>query len=586
MQNNDYLDQLRHSAAHLLCAAVLDLYPKAKPTIGPSIENGFYYDFDFGKQKISEENLKKIEKKMEQLVRSWSSFEKQEVTPAQAKKKFTDNPYKTELIEEFSGEDKQLTFYKSGDFVDLCRGGHIENPSKELRHFKLLSIAGAYWRGSEKNQMLTRIYGTAWPTKDELEKYLWQLEEAKKRDHRKLGQELDLFTINSEMIGPGLAIWLPKGAVLKEELEKLGKEVEFKEGYQRVSTPHIAKEILFKTSGHLPYYAADMYPPMQMVEGNYYLKPMNCPHMYMAYKAKPHTYKEFPIRYAEFGTVYRNEDSGTLFGIMRVRGLTQNDAHIFCSEDQVIEELKRVMQMHAFYYDLFEIKDYYIELALPDLKNKKDKYFDDPKAWAKAVEMLRNAAKESGVNYIEKEGEAAFYGPKFDFNVKSAIGREFGASTNQLDFMAGERFKLTYTDSDGKEKIVPYIIHRAPLGSDERFIGFLIEHFGGAFPVWMAPVQVAVLPINDAVVEYAKQIEEKLKKEFIRVELDSRSETLQSKIRDAQLQKVPYMLIIGKREEENKTISVRLRSGEDLGGVSLDEFLGRIKANIEARSGL
>lgn len=580
------LDNLRHSCAHLLAAAVCQLWSKTKNTIGPAIENGFYYDFDFGKVKISEADLPKIEEKMRQILKSWKGFEKQQVTPAQARKHFKDNPYKLELIDEFAKEGKKLTFYQSGNFTDLCRGGHTDNPKEELKQFKLLSVAGAYWRGNEKNPMLTRIYGTLFPSKEELDQHLEALEEAKLRDHRKIGQELSLFTINSEEVGPGLVIWLPKGTVIKEELEKFGKETEKKEGYLRISTPHIAREQLFKTSGHLPYYAADMFPPMKSQEGDYYLKPMNCPHMYIAYKAQKHSYRELPVRYAEFGTVYRNEDSGTLTGLLRVRGMTQNDAHIFCTEEQAVDELVKVMKLHAYYYDIFGLKDYYIQLSLPDFVNKKGKYFDDPKQWKRAISVLRKAAKKAGVEVTEKEGEAAFYGPKFDFNFRSVTGREFGASTNQLDFGAGKRFNLTYVDKTGGEKIVPYVIHRAPLGSDERFIGFLIEQYGGAFPVWLAPVQVSVLPITDRNLKSAQNVAKKLSGEGIRVETDDRSETLQAKIRDAQLQKVPYMLVVGDREEEKKAVAVRLRTGEDLGAVSQEEFLARIKERIEAKSGL
>ncbi len=585
-KQDNYLEHLRHSAAHLLAAAVLELWPNTKNTIGPAIENGFYYDFDFGDVKISEDDLPQIEVKMQQILKTWKGFEGVTITPAKAKQFFKDNPYKAELVAEIASKGETLRTYKSGKFIDLCRGGHSNNPKEELKHFKLLSVAGAYWRGSEKNKMLTRIYGTLFPNKEELDQNLEALETAKARDHRKIGQELGLFTINSEEVGPGLVIWLPKGTVIKDELEKFGKETEKKEGYLRISTPHIAREKLFTTSGHLPYYAADMFPPMKSEEGDYYLKPMNCPHMYMAYKAQLHSHRELPIRFAEFGTVYRYEDSGTLMGLLRVRGMTQNDAHIFCTEDQAVEELVKVMKMHAYYYDIFDLHDYYIELALPDFVNKPDKYFKDLPAWKKATSILRKAAKAAGVEVTEKIGEAAFYGPKFDFNFKSVTGREFGASTNQLDFGAGKRFNLTYTDKDGQGKIVPYVIHRAPLGSDERFIGFLIEQYGGAFPVWLSPVQVVVLPITDRNLKYAQNVGKKLLQEDIRVEVDERAETLQAKIRDASLSKVPYMLIVGDREEEKKAVAVRLRTGENLGAVSQDEFLARIKASVEAKTGL
>lgn len=583
MKNKDYLDNLRHSAAHLLASAVLELWPDAKPTIGPSIENGFYYDFDFGDIKVSEADLAKIEAKMHEVVEDWKGFKKIEVSKSEAVKRFNKNEYKKELIDEFVKEGKKLTLYQSDTFIDLCRGGHIENPSKELKHFKLLSIAGAYWRGSEKNPMLTRIYGTIFPTEKELDEHLKILEEAKKRDHRKIGKDLELFTINED-VGQGLILWLPKGNIIREEIEKLGKETETKYGYQRVSTPHIGKEKLYLTSGHLPYYAADMWPPMEYEGEKYYVKPMNCPHMHMIYKFKPRSYKELPIRFAEFGTVYRHEDSGTLTGLLRVRGHTTNDAHIYCREEDVLGEIKSVMEMHNYYYNLFGIKDYYVELALPDFEKKKDKYFDDPKAWRDSIEILRKAAKEMKVDVVEKEGSAAFYGPKFDFNIKSVIGREFGASTNQLDFGSGKRFGLTYINKDGAEKIVPYIIHRAPLGSQERFIGFLIEHFGGTLPTWLSPVQVKVLPITERNMGYANKVLAKLKDAKLRAEIDDRNETLQAKIRDAQLEKVPYMLIVGDKEEKANKVTIRLRTGKDLGQIDIDTFIKRLGEKVEEKS--
>jgi threonyl-tRNA synthetase len=580
---NEELDQIRHSSAHLLAAAVKQLYPNAKNAIGPSIENGFYQDFDMGDYKLSEEDLLKIEAKMREILKDWGSFEVKEVSVEQAKKDFADNPYKLELIEEFGKQGKTITENNPGNFLDLCKGGHAENPQKQMQYFKLLSIAGAYWRGSEKNKMLTRIYGTVFPSQKELDDYLNMLEESKKRDHRKLGQELELFTMSDE-VGAGLILWMPKGTIIKEELEKFGKETEFKQGYQRVSTPHLAKEGLYLTSGHLPYYAEDMYPPMKGEEGNYYLKPMNCPHHHMIYRAKKHSYREFPIRYAEYGTVYRWEDSGTLMGLLRVRGQTQNDAHIYCTEENIVDELLKVMKLHTYYYDLFGIKDYYIELALPDFDKKKDKYFDDPEAWEKSIAILREAAQKADIKVVEQKGGAAFYGPKFDFNIKSAIGREFGAATSQVDFGSGKNFKLTYTDSNGNEKIVPYILHRAPLGSDERFIGFLIEHYGGAFPTWLSPTQAMIIPISEKNNEYGQKVLAELKEFGIRVEIDERSEKMQAKIRDAQLQKVPYMLVVGGREEENQQVAVRTRGGEDLGAISTKEFLSKIQEEIESKA--
>ncbi|MEK7497813.1 MAG: threonine--tRNA ligase [Patescibacteria group bacterium] len=579
-----YLENLRHSCAHLLAAAVMELWPKAKRTIGPAIEDGFYFDFDFGDIKISEADFPKIEKKMHDIVSSWKSFKGKEVSEKEAKEAYKDNGYKIELIEEFSKDSKKLTFYKSGNYSDLCRGGHVEKPNEELKYFRLLSVAGAYWRGNEKNKMLTRIYGTCWPTEKELISYIERIEEAKKRDHRKIGKELELFTISDE-VGRGLILWLPKGVVLRDEIEKLGKEVEAKYDYQRVVTPHIGKEQLYLTSGHLPYYAQDMWPPMEYEGEKYYLKPMNCPHMHMIYKFKQRTYRDLPLRLAEFGAVYRHEDSGTLMGMMRVRGHTTNDAHLYCKEEDVIQELVNVLEIHKYYYKLFGIKDYYVELALPDFIKKKDKYFDDPEAWKTSIELLRKAAKKSGIEVIEQEGSAAFYGPKFDFNIKSSIGREFGASTNQLDFASGKRFGLTYVDKDGSEKIVPYIVHRAPLGSEERFIGFLIEHYGGAFPTWLAPVQAKILPITDRNLKYSQDLKTKLMDQMIRVEVDDRSETLQAKIRDAQMEKVPYMIVIGDKEEKTGELAVRNRAGKTE-QFDLPKFIAKIKIEIDERSNL
>ncbi|MDO8504085.1 MAG: threonine--tRNA ligase [bacterium] len=599
---NQNLDAMRHSAAHLLAAAVKELWPKTKFGIGPAIESGFYYDFDLP-VKLTEEDLLKIEQKMEEIKEKGLPITRSEapLDEALGQMREAQQDYKLELIEQIKktgdtrveeddlhnekddGRKKvdTVSFYALGDFTDLCRGPHVTS-TDQIGHFKLLNIAGAYWRGSEKNPMLTRIYGTVWPTKEELETYLAEVEKAKENDHRKLGQKLDLFAFSDE-IGPGLPLWLPKGTIIKEEVENFAKESEKKDGYQRVSTPHIAKESLYHTSGHLPYFADSMFPPMQTEEGNYYLKPMNCPHTHMIYKSRKRSYRELPLRFAEFGTVYRNEKSGELLGLLRVRGMTQNDAHIYATEEQVLEELVKVMKLHSFYYDIFGIRDYYVELALPSLR-KKEKYFNNPDGWEKAIDLLRKAAQESGIDYTEKEGEAAFYGPKFDFNVKSAVGREFGASTNQLDFGSGERFNLQYTDKEGTDKTIPYIIHRAPLGSDERFIGILIEHFAGAFPVWLSPVQTVVLPITDRNTKYAQELLEKLQEAGIRADLDTRAETLQAKIRDAQLAKVPYMLIVGDREEKEGSVSLRLRRGEDLGKITVDKFLEQALKAIKSRS--
>jgi threonyl-tRNA synthetase len=574
------LDNLRHSTSHLLAAAVTSLWPKAKPTLGPPISEGFYYDF--ADLSISEENLPEIEKAMAEMVKGWHSFEKIEVSPAEAKKTFKDNPFKIELIEEFAEEGQKITFYESGKFLDLCRGGHIENPSKEIKYFKLLSVAGAYWRGNEKNPMLTRIYGTIFPTQKELEEYLANLEEAKKRDHRKIGKELELFTV-SEEVGPGLVLWLPKGNIIKEEIETWAKATEKEWGYQRVTTPNITKGGLYHTSGHLPYYKDVMYPPMKLEGGEeYYLKPMNCPHHHMIFKSKIRSYKELPLRLAEYGTCYRYEASGELFGMMRVRGFAQNDAHIYCTEEQAVEEFVSVMKLHEYFYKKLGIDHYHLILSLRDPKDKK-KYHGDNTMWKKAEDLMRVAVAKLDIPVVEDVGSAAFYGPKIDFVIHSSIGREFGISTNQIDLYMGQRFGLTYVDDKGKQQ-TPVIIHRAPLGSHERFIGFLIEHWAGAFPTWLSPVQVKVLPITERNLKYAIDVARKLEQESIRVEVDERNETLQAKIRDAQVQKVPHMLIVGDIEKKESTVAERGRSGKDYGPQQLEEFMRHIKKEITEKS--
>jgi threonyl-tRNA synthetase len=576
------LNNLRHSCAHLLAAAVTELWPEAKRTIGPAIENGFYYDFDFGDTKISEGDFPKIEKKMHEILKSWKGFEKHEVDEKEAKEAYEGNEYKIELIEEFSKEGQSLTFYKSGNYTDLCRGGHIQNPSDELKYFKLLSVAGAYWRGDEKNKMLTRIYGTVFPTQKELDEYLKNLELAKLHDHRKLGKELELFSI-SEEVGQGLILWLPKGNIIKETIESWAKETENQGGYQRVTTPNITKSGLYFTSGHLPYYKDDMYPPMTLDDGQeYYLKPMNCPHHHMIYKSSPKSYKDLPLRLAEYGTCYRYESSGELFGLMRVRGFSQNDAHIYCTEDQAVDEFVAVMKLHEFFYKSLGITQYHLELALRDPKNK-DKYHGNEKMWAKAESLMREAVKRVDIPMVEEVGSAAFYGPKIDFIIKSSIGREFAISTNQIDLFMGDRFGLKYIDNEGNEE-TPVIIHRAPLGSHERFIGFLIEHFGGNFPTWLSPVQVKILPITERNLEYSQTALAKLRKANIRVEMDERNETLGAKIRNAQNQKVSYMLIVGDKEEKDFKVSVRSRSGDDKGPMSLDDFIKLVSDEISQKT--
>lgn len=580
--SKEYLDHLRHSAAHLLAAAVLQLWPNAKKTIGPAIENGFYFDFDFGDEKITEEDFPRIEAKMKELLQSWDSFEGREVSKEEALELYKDNQYKQELINEFASEGQSLSIYKSGDYEDLCRGGHVENPSKEIGAFKILSLAGAYWRGDENNKMLTRIYATAFPTQEELDNYLNMLEEAKKRDHRKLGKELQLFHFDEE-IGPGLPIWLPKGNIIKEELEGWAKETEEKWGYQRVTTPVITKESLFYTSGHLPLYKDSMYAPIVIEEENYYLKPMNCPFHHKVFDSMPRSYKELPLRVAEYGLCHRYEDSGSLFGLMRVRGMDMNDAHIYCSMEEAVDEFVKVIQLHEYYYKILGIKEYEMELALRNPENM-EKYHGSEEDWKLAEEMTMEAMKKSGVPFKVVNDGAAFYGPKMDFQIKSSIGRMFTASTNQLDLYMPKKFNLKYMDKDGVEK-TPVVIHRAPLGTHERFIGFLIEHFGGNFPVWMSPLQATILPIStDKHGEYANQLLSELKSAGIRAEVDEAAETLGNRIRKAQEMKVPYMLVVGDKEMGNSSANIRLRSGENLGEMSMLEFITRANEKINSKS--
>lgn len=587
------LENLRHSTAHLLAAAVLELWPHARPTLGPPIEDGFYYDFDFsgfagaetrgpkdadkrGKS-ISEEDLSRIEEKMRELLPAWEEFEQKEVNAQEARETFANNPYKRELIDELEEKGEAITLYTSGGFTDLCRGGHVDNPAEEINPdaFKLTHLAGAYWRGDENNPMLTRIYGTAFPTKKELTDHLARLEEAKKRDHRVLGKRLKIFTL-AEEVGPGLPLWLPYGTVIREELEKYAKQVEKEWGYKRVATPHIAKEDLYKMSGHIPYYQDDMYPPMKLDDGNYYLKAMNCPHTHMIYRAEPKSYRDLPLRLAEYGTVYRYERSGTLAGLLRVRGFTQNDAHVYCREDQVIEEFLTVMRLHEFWYkDVFGLEDFYMRLSLPEQDSKK--YAGMPEGWKKSVALLREAMEQSGLPYKEAEGEAAFYGPKVDFQIKSVIGREETASTNQLDFLATERFDLTYIDRDGEEKPV-YVIHRAPLGSHERFIAFLIEHYAGAFPVWLAPVQVRIIPVSEKHTGKAQTMKERLEAQDVRVEVDAADETVGKRIREAELMKIPYIAVVGDKESENE-LTVRERETDEQKTVTLSALTEEIHDN-------
>ena len=577
---NDPLMPLRHTAEHVLHLAMQELYPSLKKAMGPPIEEGFYFDFDLD-EKVSSDDFVKIEKRMQELIDADLPVTLVHSSVKEAKDIFKDNPFKLEWLQEIHNRGEEVTLYEMGEKdgkhydLDLCAGPHARSTG-EVKAFKLLSVAGAYWKGNEKNKMLTRIYGTAFDTKEKLEKYLKNLEEQKKRDHRKLGQELELFTF-SEEVGPGLPLWTPKGNVIREELEKWAKDTEKKLGYMRVATPHIAKHTLFEISGHLPYYRDDMYNPMDIEGEEYFLKGMNCPHHHMIFKSKPKSYKDLPLRYAEYGMVYRFEQSGTLFGLMRVRAIQQNDAHIYCTLEQAEDEFLKVLELHEFYYNTLGLtkEDYYIAFGLPD-PNKKEKYHGDKATWDKAEELMRKACKRSGIRSVDDVGGAAFYGPKTDFTIRSSTGREFAISTNQLDLFMPQRFNLEYTDKDGSKKLC-VVIHRAPLGSHERFIGFLIEHFGGAFPVWLSPVQVQIIPISEKQIDYAIKLQNMFIERNLRAEVDDRSETIQAKIRDAQLQKIPYMLVVGDREVQNNEVSVRLRTGEDLKAKPLTEVLAKIE---------
>lgn len=587
------LYRIRHSAAHIMAQAVLEFYPEAKFTIGPPVENGFYYDFEFS-QPITLEDLEKIEKRMRQIIAGNHPFIKEVVSADDARKVFADQPYKLELIEglENGGYDEygnpldikpEISLYKSDTFVDLCRGPHVEstkqiNPSA----IKLMSIAGAYWRGDEKNKMLTRIYGTAWEKPDELKAYLQMLEEAKKRDHRKLGKDLDIYLFDDE-VGPGLPLWMPNGGVIIEQLERLAKDVEAEAGYDQVRTPHVTKEDLFIRSGHLPYYADSMYPPMELEGQKYYVKPMNCPMHHKIFAARPRSYRELPIRLAEYGTCYRYEKSGELFGLMRVRSMQMNDAHIYCSEEQFESEFMAVIDLYKKYFELFGIDRYIMRLSLHAKEGLGKKYVDKPELWIKTEEMVRKAMINGNVPFMEVENEAAFYGPKIDVQIWSAIGREFTLATNQVDFAVPERFDLKFVNRDGVEEI-PLCIHRAPLSTHERMIGFLIEHYAGNFPVWLAPEQVRVIPITDGQFDYAIEIERALKKQGVRVSSDLSSERMNAKIRAAQLMKTPYMIVIGENEKNNQLVSIRVRDGSQRNNISLAEFSGDILEKIKVRS--
>lgn len=604
------LETMRHSCSHVMAAAILQLYPEARFGVGPAIDNGFYYDI-LTDEPVREEDLARIESAMRKLRKGKKRFSRQDISMDEAISQMDEmgQNFKVELMQllkergstavaketgdaaiadDDSGLD-EVSFYKTGDFIDLCKGPHVDH-SGQIGVFKLTTIAGAYWRGDENNQQLQRIYGLCFNTQEELDAEIWRLEELKKRDHRRVGRDLELFMFSPE-VGSGLPLWLPKGVVIRQELELLAQQEERKDGYMPVATPHITKEDLYIKSGHLEHYAEDMYSPMDIDGEKYYLKPMNCPHHHQLYANRPHSYRELPIRFSEYGQVYRYEASGGLSGLMRVRSFSQNDAHIYCRPDQAKDEFLSVMQLHARYYDIFDIKDYHMLLALPDL-GKKHNFVENPDAWEKAIAVIREAMEESGYRYEEEEGEAAFYGPKVDFMINSVLGTEYAISTNQLDFMAADRFDLGYIGEDG-EKHPLYVIHRAPLGSHERFTAFLIEHYAGAFPTWLSPVQAMVVPIADRHADYAYKVRDTLMAAEVhtgtgglRVEVDDSSERMQKKIRNAQLQKIPYMLVVGDAESDAGSAAVRLRSGKDLGAMPIDKILDRIKSEIAARKDL
>ena len=572
---------LLHSAAHLMAQAVKHFWPNAKLTIGPAIENRFYYDFDLDTA-FTDEDLIKIDKKMQELSNNNFPCIRCEVTRKEAYELFQkmDEDYKLEILEDIE-DDELLTSYSQGDFIDLCRGPHVPSTGK-IKHFKLLSTSGAYWRGDENNKMLQRIYGTVFSKKDDLKKYLSMLEEAKKRDHRKIGKEMNLYTFDNE-IGPGLPLWLPNGTVIIEEIEKLAKYTERKAGYEQVRTPHLTKGTVYERSGHLDHYKESMYPKMNVDGVDYYVKPMNCPHHHKIFSSIPRSYRDMPIRLSEYGTCYRYEKSGQLFGLMRVRSLQMNDAHIYCSPDQFKEEFINVCKMYLDYFELFDIKKYKMRLSLHDKEHLGDKYVNEPELWIETEQWVREALDEGSFNYVEVPGEAAFYGPKIDVQVWSAIGKEFTLATNQVDFVVPKRFNLSYKDENGTQQ-TPICIHRAPLSTHERFIGFLIEHFGGNFPLWLAPVQVAILPVSDKTNNYAKKIAEKLNEAEIRVFLNDKSDKIGAKIRNAEINRINVMLIIGPKEEENNTVSVRRKFSGDLGTFDQDMLISGLLDEIKDRS--
>ena len=582
------LETMRHSASHLLAAAVMELWPQTKLAIGPAIKNGFYYDFDFSQlpQKVTEADFPKIEAKMAEIQKQSLPIKPQKLTLAEAKKIFTHQPYKLELIEDLAKEgEKEVSLYTLGNFTDLCRGPHVANTS-EIGPFKLMSIAGAYWKGNEKNKMLTRIYGTCFSTAKELENYLNFLSEAEKRNHRVIGRELDLFSVD-EYVGPGMILWHPKLAAVREVIEDFWRREHRKHGYQYVYTPHIGLSHLWETSGHLQTFKEAMYPPMSMAlkdkeeTASYYVKPMSCPFHIRIYKARPRSYRDLPMRLCELGTVYRYEESGVLNGMLRVRGFTQDDAHIICREDQFVKEVNQVLDFALEMNRAFGFDKLKVYLSLRDPANK-EKYVGPEKNWELAEKSLKEILHRRQLLFDEDLGGAKFYGPSIDLKAIDSLGREWQGTTIQLDFNLPERFGMTYIGADGQEH-TPIMIHRTLLGSMERFVATLIEHYAGAFPVWLAPVQVKVIPVSDKSLDYARSLTEKLQAEEIRVELDERSERMQAKIREAEKEKVPYMLIVGPKEAQTGNVSVRRRGEIDMGPIKFETFLASLKEDIDKR---
>lgn len=567
---------MRHSCSHILAAAIMELYPQTKLAIGPATDDGFYYDFEFEKP-FEEKELEKVAKKMAEIIASKEAFEQEELSTPEAKKIFVNQPYKLELIDDLVKDKAALTAYRTGKFVDLCAGPHVAN-SSEIGPFKLLSMAGAYWRGSEKNKMLTRIYGTCFSTKKELDSYLGMIEEAKKRDHRKIGQALDFFSQNDQL-GPGLVLWHPSLSIVREEIELWWRKEHRKRGYQYVYTPHIGRKELWDLSGHTGFYKDLMYPPMTDDRGDtYFLKPMNCNGHMLIYKSRPRSYRELPIRWCELGTVYRYELEGVRHGILRPRGFTQDDAHIVCTEEQLVPEIEGVLDFALEMNATFGFNDLHYELSVMDTDNK-GKYAGKMQDWQKAEQTLRDVLEKRKVKYTVDKGGAKFYGPSIDLKAEDALGRLWQGTTIQFDFNLPTRFGLSYLGADGKEH-TPYMVHRTLLGSMERFVGVLIEQYAGAFPVWLSPVQIAIVPVSQKHLDYASEICKNLLEEDLRVELFSQNETVSSKIREAETKKIPYIIIVGDKEIENKNISLRARGENQIGPMELDKFIKQIKEDI------